>query len=357
MVELNPKTQPLLSVVVRFHNGGNTQLLSEALFSLACQEYENLEVILVVKNMDPRLSLEIDEILKGCPWHPKMKTSVVRASVASNEDGRSYLLNLGIQNATGEFLAFLDYDDVIYQHGYKLLMGEAANPKYSDRALFAGGCRVATLKKYEGHWMIDRKDMPFSWGKYSFDLLRDNFIPIHSYVLKLENIPEEVLCFNEELDRLEDYEFLLRLLKNCSLQLKALKNPICEYRLRIDGGNSSIVHGESSDTKKKLAWEKARAYVTDHCIEFQMSVDSSQLLELQRQAMKYREIEIKEVYIFWQDMIRVLRPFPRLKELLYSCFLFFLFFFKNTLSIYRKRNLSNGETTFTEKNNATLDDL
>jgi len=350
MVASKPRSQPLLSVVVRFHNGGNTELLSEALFSLACQDYKNLEVILAVKNMDPSLSLKIEEIIAGCPWHTKMNVSVVRASVEQNKDGRSYLLNLGIQNSTGEFLAFLDYDDVIYQHGYKLLMKEATGAKYNDNGIFVGGCRVATLKEYDSHWMIDRKDMPFAWGKYPFDLIKDNFIPIHSYVLKLENIPKDILYFNEDLDRLEDYDFLLRLLEKINFNLENLKIPVCEYRLRIDGGNSTIVHGEANFSEKEKAWEKARGSIQKSLKNIQLNVNSNQLLELQHQAQKFREIEKKEVYIFWQDMIRFLRPFPRLKELLFSCFKFFLFFFKNALSMYRKRNSSNKNSTFTKKN-------
>jgi CDP-glycerol glycerophosphotransferase len=108
---MGPVTTPRISVVVPFYN--NEELLAECLESIAAQTHRDLEVIMVddgstdggakiaraMADADPRFTL---------------------VSVANG--GPGYARNRGVERARGEFLAFVDGDDMLPANAYELLL-------------------------------------------------------------------------------------------------------------------------------------------------------------------------------------------------------------------------------------------
>lgn len=88
---------PLVSIIVPVFNG--ERYLSEALRSIENQTYPNIEIIVVNDG-------SLDETLSVIRTFP----SVI--AITQPHRGLSTALNNGIQNAKGEFFAFLDADDV-----------------------------------------------------------------------------------------------------------------------------------------------------------------------------------------------------------------------------------------------------
>ncbi|MDX2043383.1 MAG: glycosyltransferase [Acidobacteriota bacterium] len=216
-----------MSVIIRFHDPNRLALLEEAIFSLALQFWRDIELVVVIQNGTAAIEAQIAELIEKQPWLGQPLYKVLSLQFSPGFDGRSKLLNYGVQHAKGRYLAFLDDDDYVYQHGYRVLI-ESLNG--NQQVLAAGKCRVSRSRKSNGHWHIYQKNSPFEWGRNLADLLFDNFIPIHSYVIDRTRIAPEDLWFDEQLNLLEDYDFLLRLVAKYRFDFSNLDNPVCEYR-------------------------------------------------------------------------------------------------------------------------------
>lgn len=228
-------TNQTLSVIMRFHQTTRLPFLEEAIFSLAIQDWPAIEVVVVLQNGTEELRQKVIDIIKHQPWPELPKYQVLIVPIPENIDGRSTLLNRGIAHGVGRYLAFLDDDDFVYQHGYSTLIRQLID---GGRAVAVGACRRANIQYESNHWFVQSKDNYFAWGRSRFDLFKDNFVPIHSYVIDRFRLGDFDLHFDDECPPLEDYDFLLRLFTTFDPDLSQLDVPICEYRIRMDGSNS-----------------------------------------------------------------------------------------------------------------------
>jgi glycosyltransferase involved in cell wall biosynthesis len=97
--------QPLVSVIITTHKSENKKFLVEAINSILQQTYPNIEILLVVDNNH--------KLYKTL--HKKMKNIAknnIRLLLNSGKKGISTSRNLGILNAKGEIVCFMD-DDAI----------------------------------------------------------------------------------------------------------------------------------------------------------------------------------------------------------------------------------------------------
>lgn len=243
-VEALRKTKPhlfdnsTLSVIIRFHQRERLNFLEEALFSLALQNWSDLEPIIVLQNGTDDLKQAIRDMLDHQPWRVSPTYKIVTVQIPEGMDGRSILLNRGIEQATGRYLSFLDDDDCVYHDGYTILIRQLID---GDRAVAVGGCRRAQIGYESEHWFTHKKDNFFAWGRSLADLFTENFVPIHSYVVDRARIGNLDLKFDESFTLLEDYDFLLRLFAAHEPDFTRLDKFVCEYRIRLNGSNS-IAH-------------------------------------------------------------------------------------------------------------------
>lgn len=238
-----------LSVIIRFHNKERLVFLEEAIFSLAIQDWHDIEILLVIQNGTDELKHAVVDIINRQPWLSQPRYKILLIPIPQGVDGRSTLLNQGIMNACGRYLAFLDDDDFVYQHAYTTLIGQLVA---GGRAVAVGGCRRANVKKEGEHWFVQSKDDFFSWGRTRLDLFHDNFVPIHSYVIDRFRLDSFELYFDDTCPPLEDYEFLLRLFNAVEPDFSQLDVPVCEYRIRLDGSNSiAYVENAPPETVKR----------------------------------------------------------------------------------------------------------
>lgn len=219
----------ILSVLMRCHDRSRLQFLEESVFSLAIQEWTDLELVVLLQNGTSEWIADVRSIIDHQPWRAAPIVVVESIEFPERFDGRSSLLNHGIARATGRFLAFLDDDDVVYQHGYATLIPKLMNEK--GAAIAVGGCRLARTVCDSGNWYVRTKETPFAWGRGRLDLFRDNFIPIHSYVIDRTVVSESDLWFDDEMPPLEDYDFLLRLASKYEFDWSGLDIFVCEYRI------------------------------------------------------------------------------------------------------------------------------
>lgn len=263
-----------LSVIIRCHKEERLPFLDEALFSLALQEWTELEVIIVLQNGTEKFKRAISDLIEKQPFHPHCRFQVQIVPIPAGVDGRSSLLNHGIECSTGRYLAFLDDDDLVYHHGYRTLIEQLTK---SEKAVAVGGCRRADVKKEFGTWHVQTKTTPYSWGSSHFDLFKDNFIPIHSYVIDQNCVDRADLYFDDSFPPLEDYEFLLRIAAKYDFDYSKMSVFVCEYRIH---GANSLPYTITAETETIAKHLRAQQMINERKSGISYQIPLSDLVDL-----------------------------------------------------------------------------
>ncbi|WP_157823985.1 glycosyltransferase family A protein [Melittangium boletus] len=236
----------LLSIVMRNHSRDRLKFLDHAIFALSCQDHQPLEIVIVSQCQEVQVVAELKALLEK--YRPLGGFSYQVVHEPSDTDIRARLINRGVATARGQYLAFLDDDDVIYPQHYDQLIKalKAGSAAWAmgriRRAFFDNGPRGELFCRYKDEM---GRDDTFNLGL----LIHDNYITCHSYVMDRHRLGNFQISFAEEMSLHEDYSFLLRL---CALFRPVFTPgvPSCEYRMRDDGSNS-ILHGSASEAARR----------------------------------------------------------------------------------------------------------
>jgi Glycosyltransferase like family 2 len=225
-----------VDTIVRFHDVRRLGELHRCLFSAVAQTYQPVHVHVVTQRFS---SEELDAVRRSLePLHSLgtgAAISIHNWTESEPKDARSHLINHGIRQAEGRFLAFLDYDDIIYPEAYELLTNRLSA---SDAAIVFASVRVMRLQVFEPFYrVLAREKAP--WGGSSLlDLFRENLAPIHSYMIDRTRVDPELLYFDVSLSWEEDYEFLMRVCARHRADFGMLSTCVGDYFFKTDGSNS-----------------------------------------------------------------------------------------------------------------------
>lgn len=242
-------SQEQIDCIVRFHDARRILELKRCIFSLVGQAYRPLNVILAVQRFDPseiRAVRQALEPMLRLPHAPTM--TIVNWEEPRPLDARTALLNLGLQAAQGRYVAFLDYDDVLYPEAYELL---TAQIRKTQAAIAFATVRVVRAEVHTHFVQVKEVITPPFSGESLFDLFISNFCPIHSYLLDREAIPKHLLRYDETLAHEEDYDLLLQICAEVPSDFELIKLPVGDYYYKTDGSNT--VPTEGGLTGEKLA--------------------------------------------------------------------------------------------------------
>lgn len=209
--------------------------LKRCVFSLVCSTYRPLNIIIVTQRFtesDINAVHAAIEPMFGIEGAPSL--NFVNWQSPRPLDGRSALINEGMKHAKGRYLAFLDYDDVIYPSGYKLLIEQLGS---GNCGIAFASVRILSANVHKGFIEATAVRKPFP-GKALEDLFMANFCPIHSYVLDRKAVPDSTLSFDESLNWEEDYEFLLRICASVRSNFSMVGVCVGDYYMKKDGSNT-----------------------------------------------------------------------------------------------------------------------
>ena len=186
---------PLVSIIVRTKD--RPELLKRALQSIAAQTYGPIEVILVNDGGCDLRGEELKEIL------PDVLLNYIRLE---KNTGRAHAGNVGIENAKGNYIGFLDDDDEFYREHVATLVSAMKRSDYKiaytavefvERTFDSGALQFTDIKKG-----LFAKDLSYN------DLLIANYIPLISLLFKSDVLKN--LMFDETFDLYEDWDMLIR---------------------------------------------------------------------------------------------------------------------------------------------------
>ncbi len=186
--ELAPSGGPLVSVIIPTHD--RRELLARAIASVEAQTYRPLELI-VVNDAGPVIDDLLPRPSAGLSWRLHHNTENLYHSRSRNA---------GLSLARGEWLLFLDDDDLLYPHHIAHLLAVAQRERVE---LVAG---VSLL-----HRQGERETLS-AWPARRFtqaELARQNVVPIQAVLLQ-RALQRRVGEFSSELSAFEDWDFWLR---------------------------------------------------------------------------------------------------------------------------------------------------
>ena len=201
----------LVSIVMNCYNGES--FIHESVRSILDQTYKNFEVIFW-DNQSSDKSADIyksfkDERLKY--YYAKKHTSLYEAR------------NLAISKCRGEFISFLDTDDIWVND--KLLL---QIKKFKNKKVGLVYSNYFTLNQTTGiKKIVYKKKLPE--GIVFNELLNDYFIGINTVILRRSIILREKKIFNNKFNIIGDFDLFMRLSKK--IYFASINKPIVIYRV------------------------------------------------------------------------------------------------------------------------------
>lgn len=182
---------PLVSAIIPTYNRPDVK---EAVESALNQTYENIEVIVVDDHSDTPASERLESL----------KSENLKIRRHDTNRMVSAARNTGIENAEGEYVAFLDDDDRWREEKIERQM----------KAVGGNDAELCFTGFYRG--MSEEADvvLPNAEGDPKYNILKmDIRAAVGSTMLVNRQIAVEAGLFDENLDFSEDFEFLLRVLE------------------------------------------------------------------------------------------------------------------------------------------------
>ncbi len=225
---------PLVSVIVRTKS--RPELLQEAIDSIATQTHRPIEIVLV---NDGCIAVPIEELRKTI-----QDISFVYIEHETNL-GRAASANSGIEKATGEFVCFLDDDDLFYPSALETLLSQA-----DRKCVTHAKARCVT---YGSNGIGDSEKVVFLGEPvYRGKLILENYIAFNTICIP-GNILKKIGPLDDSLEIYEDWDLLIRLSKLCEMVF--IDAVVSEYRIF----GSATYTGKGGAGKQRLYREKVLA--------------------------------------------------------------------------------------------------
>ena len=202
----------LVSIILNCYNG--EKYLKEALLSVIAQTYKNWELIF----LDNRSIDNSKNILNS--FNNKKFKYFKTTRHLSLYSAR----NLAITKAKGEFISFIDSDDLWQK---KKLETQLKLFRNSEVGVVYGNLFVKKKKTNKKYFNYNLKS-----GYIYKNLIRNYNIGILTAIIRKKILVKEKKLFNEKYNIIGDFDLFIRLSKNHNFQ--AVQHPVATYRIHSD---------------------------------------------------------------------------------------------------------------------------
>lgn len=262
------RAEPLVSIIIPAYNYGH--YISEAVDSALAQTWSNCEIIVI----DDGSTDSTREILAAYGDR-------IRYHYQPNS-GLSAARNTGIELARGEFLQFLDADDLLGRDSIEQRLSTlAANP---TAAFAVCPCRVF-VDRFGRRWSWNGWPLPHE-GEMDLALVYFNIAPPHAFLVRASAIHDLDFRFDTTLKACEDYDFWFRLASAQGLPAVSARGRV-HYRKHAASMSRNRASQYSHDV---ILSEKVVAYLEDcifarrYAANYLIALLASSLITLRRLA-------------------------------------------------------------------------
>jgi hypothetical protein len=216
-------TDRCLSVVVIFDHPSCDTALDEALFSLAAQDHECLDVIVVTPDAGRYRRDQIVGLVSAQPWPIGTRARVVSVLTHSQKSISGDLVNAGLMSGHGRYVTLLGHQDLVYQHGYRVLIKRLENA-----AIAFGGVTISTHTYDSRHWMVAGKtQLP---AARTIEYAVEGRVSVPPFVADRTRVGSEYLVVHQTTSRLAVPIFLLQLTRHPDADFELAGTRIMECR-------------------------------------------------------------------------------------------------------------------------------
>jgi len=292
--------ESLVSIIMNCYNGET--YLEESINSVLSQTYKNWELIF----WDNRSKDKSAQIFKK---HEDKRFKYFYA----NEHTTLYKArNLAIEKSKGNFIAFLDTDDLWHENKLKLQMDYFNNPEvgvvYSNCWIFK--------KNIKNKKLYIRKKLP---SGNIFDQLIDNYnVGISTTVIRKKFYLKLKNKFDERFSIIGDSDLFMRLSKICLFE--TVQKPLASYRLH-DKNLSKLSKGKELE-ESEIWLKENKLNLNDFQVKkLQNKVDNMKFVNYKIEG-KYKEcirmlFNPKKNVFNIKNLVLFFAPPPLLKKLLW----------------------------------------
>jgi len=213
--------KPVISIIIPTFN--RAEYVLQAVKSVFVQTFEVFEVI-VVDDGSTDNTKEVLLPFKDFPnFHYHFQTN----------GGRSEARNQGFKIAQGDFILFLDSDDMLFPEVLAHLYGTAQS---SGAGMVVGEVQFSN-EQMEKLWLLDPSRESSREGGLTYpSLITGRYFLLPGAGLLRRKCLQKVAGFDRTLEPCEDYDFYLRAALCCELTF--IKRPVLQYR--VHSGNTDM---------------------------------------------------------------------------------------------------------------------
>lgn len=245
------------------------------------QTYKDFE-LLIVDDGSPDQSIEICQRFND----PRVKI------ICQENRGVSSARNTGIRYARGNYLAFLDADDLwlpekLGKHVEHLDKFPSVGVSFSCSAFIdeagqpLGIYQISKLKEITPRYVLCRNPV----GNGSVPVIRREVFEAIRFQEHLEGTGKDCY-FDEQFHHFEDVECWLRIALTTNWQIAGIPEALTLYRVNSGGASANLLK-QLEDLEKVL--EKTRAYAPDLIAEWGNAAKAYELRKLARWAVRLQE--------------------------------------------------------------------
>lgn len=190
---------PKVSVIMRSFNR-SPKIIKEALTSLKNQTYQNFEVIFIEDGTCNAQSIILKEF----------STLDITYIPLEENKGRSFAGNIGLQTSKGEYICFLDDDDLFFADHLEVLVREISRDASLDAVYSKAFVTPITVENKDlGEYKVHDYYVEFNVEFNKLRLIQGNYFPIQS-VLFRKKLYITNGGFDQTIDFHEDWDLWLR---------------------------------------------------------------------------------------------------------------------------------------------------
>ncbi len=210
---------PLVSIIIPMYNA--EKYIKETIYSVLNQTYSNWEIIIVDNYSTDNSRQIVKEFLDN---------RIMLITLDYNSGGPARPRNIGLENAKGEYIAFLDADDVWHERKLQVQISEIINNNLnftSTNSINIDKNGIDINNQYKV-WNFIKK---FKSKATLCDVIKGNFIATSSVVV----LKDLISSFDESKDfiAVEDLCLWMEILNNKNTKYKYIPEKLLKYRVLL----------------------------------------------------------------------------------------------------------------------------